>query len=334
MSRPTTRVLAVLELLQTHGRMSGAELARRLAVDRRTVRRYIAALEELGIPITAEHGSAGGYLLVAGFKLPPMMFTDDEALALSVGLLAARGLGLAEAAPAVASAQAKLERVMPANLKRRIRAVDETVRLDLSRPTAPGDNAALVALSAAAEAQARVSLRYRTARRVDTERDFDPYGLAYRRGCWYAVGLCHLRGGLRSFRLDRVQSVRALDVSFTRPPGFDALAHMALAVATLPRAFTAEVLLATDMETARREVFPAAGVLEWTAEGVLLRSEVDDLHWFARELARLPFEIEIRRPGELRDALAAQGERLLRWAAVSRGPDGGGATSDGASRAT
>src|SRR6266849_6624372 len=107
MPRPTTRVLAVLELLQTHGRMSGAELARRIEVDGRTVRRYISMLEELGIPITAERGRDGAYMLVAGFKLPPMMFTDDEALALSVGLLAARGLGLAGAAPAVASAQAK-----------------------------------------------------------------------------------------------------------------------------------------------------------------------------------------------------------------------------------
>ena len=91
MDHPTTRVLAVLELLQAHGRMSGAELARRLDVDPRTVRRYIAMLEEMGIPITAERGRYGAYLLVAGFKLPPMMFTDDEALALSLGLLAARG---------------------------------------------------------------------------------------------------------------------------------------------------------------------------------------------------------------------------------------------------
>ncbi|MBC7988183.1 MAG: HTH domain-containing protein, partial [Luteimonas sp.] len=131
MERPTTRVLAVLELLQAQGRMSGSALAARIGVDGRTLRRYIAMLEELGIPITTERGRHGGYLLVAGFKLPPMMFTDDEALALSVGLLAARGLGLADAAPAVASAQAKLERVMPGNLKRRVRAVDETVALDL-----------------------------------------------------------------------------------------------------------------------------------------------------------------------------------------------------------
>ncbi|UUZ65423.1 HTH domain-containing protein [Polaromonas sp. P1-6] len=99
MYSPTTRVLTVLELLQTHGRLSGAELARRLEVDGRTLRRYIAKLEDLGIPVVAERGRYGCYSLVAGFKLPPMMFTDDEALALSIGLVAARSLGLAEAAP-------------------------------------------------------------------------------------------------------------------------------------------------------------------------------------------------------------------------------------------
>src|SRR5689334_2404344 len=142
--------------------MRGSQLAERLQVDRRTVRRYITMLEELGIPITAERGRDGAYMLVAGFKLPPMMFTDDEALALSVGLLASRGLGLAEAAPAVASAQAKLERVMPDKLKRRVSAVDETVTLDLSRPAAALDNAVLVTLSTAAQTKTRVHMRYRT----------------------------------------------------------------------------------------------------------------------------------------------------------------------------
>jgi predicted DNA-binding transcriptional regulator YafY len=311
MSSPTTRVLAALELLQTHGRMSGSELARRLEVDRRTVRRYIVLLEELGVPITADRGRDGAYMLVAGFKLPPMMFTDDEALALSVGLLAARGLGLAEATVAVASAQAKLERVMPATLKRRVRAIGETVALGLARPTTPSDNVALGTLSDAAQKETRVSLRYRARNGEETERDFDPYGLAYRSGRWYVVGACHLRGGLRSFRLDRVQSVRSLEVGFTRPSGFDALGHLALSVATLPRAFAVEVLLETDLKTAQRELFPAVGVLEWTGRGVLLRGEVDDLHWFARELARLPFAFEVKRPVALRDALAALAHQLL-----------------------
>jgi biotin operon repressor len=87
---PTTRVLAILELLQTHGRLSGSDLAARLGVNGRTLRRYISRLEDLGIPIAVEHGRHGGYMLVAGYKLPPMLFTDEEALALSVGLLAAR----------------------------------------------------------------------------------------------------------------------------------------------------------------------------------------------------------------------------------------------------
>jgi len=320
MSRPTTRVLAVLELLQTHGRLSGAELARRLEVDARTVRRYIVALEEIGIPITADRGRDGAYMLVPGFKLPPMMFTDDEALALSVGLLAAKGLGLAEAASAVASAQAKLERVTPANLKRRVRAVGETVTLELSRPKPLIDNAVLGSLSTAAQTEMRVRMRYRSPQGEETEREFDPYGLAYRAGCWYAVGHCHLRRGLRSFRLDRVLWVRAGELSFTRPEGFDALEHLRQSLATLPRAFAVEVVLDTDLQTAQREVFPSAGVLEWARDKVLLRGQVDDPGWFAHQLARLPFGFEIRKPAALREALAALAERLLR-ASRKRGPD-------------
>lgn len=89
MAKPTLRVLAVLELLQSHGQLSGAELARRVEVDPRTLRRYIAMLEDMGIPITTEQGRHGGYRLVPGYKLPPMMFTDEEAQALSLGLIAA-----------------------------------------------------------------------------------------------------------------------------------------------------------------------------------------------------------------------------------------------------
>lgn len=311
MYHPTTRVLTVLELLQTHGRMSGAELARRLQVDGRTLRRYIARLEDIGVPITAERGRHGAYSLVAGFKLPPMMFTDDEALALSVGLLAARSLGLAEAQPAVASAQAKLERVMPATLKRRVRAVDETVTLDLTRATPAGDNTALVALSAAAQAQQRVHLRYRSAQGEDSERAFDPYGLAYRGGRWYVVGHCHLRLGLRSFRLDRVLTVQPLPASFARPEGFDALGHLTFSVATLPRTHAVEVLLDTNLASARSALFDAIGTFEQTDAGVVLHGQTDDLDWFARELARLPFAFSIRQPTALRTALKARAQRLL-----------------------
>lgn len=317
MYHPTTRVLAVLELLQTHGRMSGADMSARLAVDARTLRRYIVTLEEMGIPITTERGRHGGYALVAGFKLPPMMFTDDEALALSVGLLAARSLGFSEAAPAVASAQAKLERIMPARLKQRVRAVDETVRLDMVRTVAPAGNDVLVTLSSAALAQQRVYLHYRAPDGKDSERDFDAYGLAFRGGCWYVIGWCHLRAGMRSFRLDRIVRVALRPASFARPAGFDALAYLRESVATMARAHAVEVLLKTDLKTASGHFFDAIGVFAQTDDGVLLRCHTDHVGWFASHLASLPFDFVVHAPDSLRSALAAVAERLARLAAAA-----------------
>ncbi len=315
MSGPTTRILALLELLQSQARMTGPELARLIGVDGRTLRRYVVALEELGIPIVTERGRFGGYALVAGFKLPPLVFTNDEALALSVGLLAARSLGLADAAPAVAGAQAKLQRVMPQALKRRLRAIDETVALDLSRRSiAPGDNAALVTLSAAAQARQRVHLRYRSREQQDTAREFDPYGLVWRGGRWYAVGHCHLRRDVRSFRLDRVMEVHALPASFGLPQGFDALGHLASSVAKLPRAHTIEVLLHTDLDRARRDTFDAIGVFTPEGESVRLSAQADDLDWFARELSRLAFDFTVLTPTALRRSLQRQAGRLRRLA--------------------
>lgn len=321
MDRPTTRVLAMLELLQTLGTVSGAELALRLGVDRRTVRRYIAHLEELGLPITAERGRLGGYALVAGFKLPPLMFTEDEAVAVAIGLVAARGLGLAAAAPAVPSAQAKLERVMPEPLKRRVRALDQTVALELAGPVAPQDNSALVALSAAAEARRRVRLHYRSAAGAETARDFDPYALAYRSGRWYAVGHCHLRGGLRSFRLDRVQAVEPRSETFERPADFDVLDHLTRAVASLPRAHAIEVWIEAERERVKRVLPATLGVLEPVGSGTLLFAQTDDLDWFARELARLPFKFEVRSPPELGAALRELGRRLLSEHQLGPRPD-------------
>ena len=319
MYHPTTRVLAVLELLQTHGRLSGAEMAGRLDVDGRTLRRYIVMLEQLGIPIMAERGRHGGYALMPGFKLPPMMFTDDEALALSLGLLAARGLGLAEAAPAVASAQAKLGRIMPDGLRQRVDAIDATVRLDLrsiQRPaSAPQDNAALTALSLAAKSRRRVHLHYRSGG-VDSERDVDTYGLVYYGGHWYALGHCYLRGDIRTFRLDRVARVAPAPGGFAPPAGFDALEHLRLSVAALPRKFAARILLKTDLACARRAFIDTIGLFEQTADGVLLHNQSDELGWLARQLAAAPFDFTVLEPAALRAELRTVAERLVRAAAL------------------
>src|SRR6266705_3466447 len=128
---PTTRVLTVLELLQSRAKMSGPELAERLEVDTRTVRRYITMLQDLGIPVEAGRGRYGAYRLRPGFKLPPMMFTDEAPLAPTLRLLAARKMGLASAAPAVEGALAKIERVLPKSLSQNVQAIQETLIFDI-----------------------------------------------------------------------------------------------------------------------------------------------------------------------------------------------------------
>lgn len=311
MNRPTTRILALLELLQTHGRMSGPELARRLEVGPRTLRRYITTLEDIGIPITTERGRHGGYMLVSGFKLPPLMFTESEAVAVSLGLQAARSLGFSEAAPAVASALAKLERVMPADLKRRVRAIGETTTLDLRSGNNAGSSAAMAALATAAQEQQRVQLAYQALNGATTRREIDPYGLVYWRGRWYVVGYCHLRQDLRSFRLDRVTEVRLSAARFTRPQGFDAAAYLKASIATIPRALAVEVLLKADLSTVLAMLPESAGVFEPTADGVLLRTYSDSLEWIARRLAALPCAFEVRAPDALRAAVRDHALRLL-----------------------
>lgn len=310
MYHPTTRVLAVLELLQTHGRLTGTELAARLEVNIRTLRRYVTMLQDLGIPIVGERGRHGAYELTAGYKLPPMMFTNEEAQALAVGLVAARDLGIGDTASAVESAQAKLERVMPHELRGRVRALSETITLDVSQATSRAPNEMVANLSRAAQLERRVRMRYGAPDGTETVRELDAYGLARYRKQWYVVGLCHLRGGVRSFRLDRVRGVELLEKRFVRPAGFDVMGHVVEGIATLPREFAFEVLLKTDLETARARVFDVLGSLEPCAEGVRLRGSATELDWLACELARFSFPFEIRSPHSLREALRKRAQEL------------------------
>jgi len=310
MAHPTVRVLAVLELLQSQAQIGGAELADRVKVDRRTLRRYIAMLEEMGIPITTEQGRYGGYRLVPGFKLPPMMFTDEEAQALSLGLIAARGLGLADAAPAIESVQAKLDRVLPSAPKKTISALRESVALQTGDPRANADAKLLRVLSQCAQTRRTAALRYRAADGTLTSRDFEVYGLVFRSGRWYVVGYCRLRLGLRTLRLDRIAHAGETQTPFQRPDGFDAVEYLSRAMATLPRAVKTEVLLHTDLATARREITETLGIASATDDGVILNGSADELDWYARELMRLPFAFEIRAPAALRATLARLASEL------------------------
>lgn len=311
MSGPTMRVLALLELLQSHGRLSGAELAERLGVDRRTVRRYISVLEDLGIPLTAEQGRNGGYMLVAGYKLPPMMFTNEEVLAIALGLLAVRESALMDDGPALESVQAKLERVMPAALKHRVRSVRENTRLVLRREVNPQQRANLLALTDAAEWRRTVSMLYTSRYGEGVPRNVDPYGLVFRWGRWYVSGYCHLRRALRSFRLDRLSGLELLDRHFERPAGFNAADHLQESMERAWRQYPVEVLLYTDIASAGHYLGDSAGVLQRREDGLLLSTRTDSFPWFAWWLAQLPFEFRIISPPALRGAMRDRAKRLL-----------------------
>jgi predicted DNA-binding transcriptional regulator YafY len=319
MYHPTTRVLAVLELLQSHGRMTGMALAQRLEVNIRTLRRYIIMLQDLGIPILAERGRNGAYELGAGFKLPPMMFTNDEALALAVGLLAARHMGLAETAHAIESARSKLEQVMPHELKSRVRALTDTISLDLTAVPIISPSEVMMTMSSAAQSRRRVHMHYKSSQNALTERDFDPYGLAYRQGRWYVVGRCGLREDLRSFRLDRVMKAELTEMRFERPTEFNALTTVLQSIADMPRQFRFEVLLKTDLVTAHAEISNVLGLLEPFEGGVMLRGSTNSIDWLARQLSSFECDFVVYNPPELHDALRRRAEHIVKLADLKKG---------------
>lgn len=302
MYHPTTRVLTILELLQARGSLSGAELAERLEVDRRTVRRYIAMLQDLGIPIEATRGPHGRYQLRRGFKLPPLMLSNDEALAIVLSLLVARRSGMVAELPTAEGALAKIERVLPEDLRARVQAL-QTVVAFLPSPPGPLPSGEIIgSIGLAAQQRRRVDLRY-SSRGEESVRGFDPYGLVYHESRWYAVGWCHLRAALRVFRLDRVVAAELRPETFAVPPGFDPLAHVLDTLAAAPWAWSAEVLLETTLAEAQGRIPPGAALLEPAEGGVLMRVNVDRLDWLARALLRMECPFTIRRPSELRAAL-------------------------------
>ena len=301
--RPTARVLTVLELLQSHGRLTGAELARRLEVDIRTVRNYVETLADLGIPVEAERGRYGAYRLRPGYKLPPLIFTEDESLALTLSLLLARENGLAQTSPAVESVLAKVERVLPQATRTGIQAVEQTVIFERSSFHAAPSAAAVTVLSSAIQTGQCVRLQYRSARSEVTERVFDPHGVVYHAGLWYTIGYCHLRQGQRLFRLDRIQQVEVTSETFSPPVNFDALEAVHRALASVPRVWQTEVWLETTLEEVQRQTrFPKA-LFEEADSGVILRVDVEDLPWMARFLTGLGVPLIIHHPPELRTVL-------------------------------
>jgi predicted DNA-binding transcriptional regulator YafY len=313
MYSPTTRLLTILELLQSHPQMSGSEIAGRLEVDKRTVRRYIVMLQDMGIPIEAERGPYGAYRLRRGYKLPPLMFTDAEAVTLTLGLLAIREFHFPVDAAAVEGALAKTERVMPERLFLEARALQESITFRVPPSPSPSlNNVFLTRLSLAAQQCTQVLLRYRAFNGEETERDFDPYGILFYEGYWYTAGYCHLRQGLRSFRLDRTVAVEPRSQPFQRPAEFDIFAYVMSGLAASPGAYPVEVFLKTSLAHAQQVFSPGMGSLEETPGGVIFRRSATQMDWIANFLLSLDFPVQALQPPELRDLLRSMAARARR----------------------
>ena len=314
MYSPTTRLLTMLELLQSHKQMSGAEIARRLEVDTRTVRRYIVMLQDMGIPIEAERGPYGAYQLQRGYKLPPLMFTDAEAVSLTLSLLAIREFRLPVDVVAIEGALAKTERVMPEKLLKQARALQEAITFNVVPPPFKPQNEFVVTLSSAVQQRQQLRLRYLSWRGEESERAYEPYGILFHEGYWYTSGYCHLRQDLRSFRLDRIVALEPLEQHFERPEEFDMLGHVMDSMATMPGAYQVEVLIEASLAEVQQVIPRPMGTIEETDEGILLRRATSHLDWLAYFLMGLDFPIRIIQPVELRQSLREIAMKALRIA--------------------
>ncbi len=306
MYSPSTRLLTILEMLGARGRMSGPELAARLEVSPRSVRRYVTMLQDMGIPIEGERGRYGTYRLRPGYKLPPLMFSDDEAVALTVGLLLLRRSGSLVDAVTTEGAFAKIDRVLPDAVRRQVTALQETLVLEaplVTEPHAPIIDKIAV-LSRGVKEHRRVWLRYLGKGKGEaSEREIDPYAVVERGGLWNVVGYCHLRADVRIFRVDRMARVTLLEATFAPPEPFDASEYLNRAFATIPALYTAEVILKTDLTTARREAFPAVVTFSPHPEGVLMCCTTDGFGWLARMISKFSFDWVVQSPPELKTAL-------------------------------
>jgi predicted DNA-binding transcriptional regulator YafY len=313
MLAPTARLLELLELLQTQPVVTGREISDRLEIDARTVRRYIARLQELGIPVEGQRGVGGGYRIRPGYRLPPLMLTDDEAIVVTLGTIAAARLGLASAPESVDGALAKIHRVLPDGLRRQVEALEAT--LDFTRSAtggAPVRADLALQLADAIRRGRRVRTAYRSFAGEATRRELSPYGLVVHSGRWYLAAYDHGRADLRTFRVDRMSRTRVSPAPAAAPPdGFDAVAHVSRSLARTPSRWEVEVLLDLPLDDAAKRLPATLAELSQENGSTLVRMRVGSLDWMAHILAELDCDFTVREPAELRASVRALAERLL-----------------------
>lgn len=237
MPGPIARVLTLLELLQSGGIRTAVELAGRLDVDERTVRRYVEHLLDLDVPVESVRGRYGGFRLATGYRMPPLMLSDDEALAVLLGLVVARRAGLTTAmGTASETAVAKIRRVLPERLGRRLDAVSGSLSFTTPPPgeAVAAESTVLLPVTDAVRHHRPIAIRYTAANGRRSERTVHPYGVVAHSGKWYLTAADLMADDDRTFRLDRITGVRILPGSFEPPAGVDPAKRVLTGLATAP----------------------------------------------------------------------------------------------------
>ncbi|HLH62501.1 MAG TPA: YafY family protein [Ktedonobacteraceae bacterium] len=315
MYHPTSRVLAVLELLQTRPSITGPELAARLEMDVRTVRRYIMHLQDVGIPVEANIGRYGGYRLRPGFKLPPLMFTEEEAMAVVLGLLASSWLEVGQSPVVIEGALAKVSRVLPQRARERLQAVTTHLILPAQRQESLPDASLLLNLSESIAQCQRVAIDYCSYANEVTQRKVEPYGVLGWKGHWYLVGYCCLRQDYRTFRLDRIQQVQYLTEPFERDENFDCRAYIVEHYGRTSGSFDIKIEFQVPLSMVRQKIPASYGSLTATTRGgTLLSTQYDDLDNMARYLMILNLPFVVHEPAVLREALLRLSEEIAQRA--------------------
>jgi predicted DNA-binding transcriptional regulator YafY len=318
------RMLQLLSLLQTHRYWPGAELAGRLEVSDRTLRRDVDRLRGLGYPVHAARGAAGGYQLEAGAAMPPLLLDDEEAVAIVVGLQAAAGGMVAGIEETSVRALSKVVQVMPPRLRRRVDALASySVPAVFSNPSGPSgptiDAQVLATLAQACRDDERVRFGYRTRDGEAMERSVEPHRLVTVGRRWYLVGWDLTRHDWRSFRLDRMSGASLTGIRFRQRelPGGDAAEFVKGGLRTVPQRHHVSVRVHAAPDVVRRQVGRWATVEELGEQESRLRMEADDLTWPMLALAGLGAEFRIESPAELVESTAAVGALFTRAAETS-----------------
>ncbi|MBL0917805.1 MAG: YafY family transcriptional regulator [Hydrogenophaga sp.] len=328
----SSRLLRVLSLLQARSHWAGAELAERLEVHPRTLRRDIDRLRQLGYPIQASSGVAGGYAFRAGKALPPLLLDDDEAQAVAIALhMAAAGTvsGIEEGS---LRALVKLQQVMPARLRQRSEALrDVILPMETLRPTV--DATALATLAVACRDQLRLAFAYRDSRGQPTQREVEPQGLVHVDGRWYLVAWDPARSDWRTFRIDRMEGAARTGAHFAprpAPGGGDLRAYVAQSLARTSDAEPARVVLHQPLDLMSRRIPPAAARLEALDDArCLMHCSANQLESLAWWLVAMDVEFEVQQPPALKALLRKAAGRVAR--SLARSGDGAGEGADGGS---